>query len=91
MRITQRHTVRVCDQEFISPSDFTAMLTNLPLNYSEAELKDALLDFCYKFDDKGSYEIPKIIIAYDIKNYINSSREKMDLEKRLEKIEIYFK
>jgi hypothetical protein len=54
MRISQRHTVRVCDQEFISPSDFTAMLTNLPSNnYNEAELKDALLDFCYKFDDKG--------------------------------------
>lgn len=68
------------------------MLTNLPINeYNEAELKDALLDFCYLFDDKGQYEIVKIIIAYDITSFIEYSREKMCLEKKIEKIENYYK
>ncbi|CAK69146.1 unnamed protein product (macronuclear) [Paramecium tetraurelia] len=92
IRISQRNTARVCDQEFVSPSDFTAMLTNLPRNeYNEAELKDALLDFCYQFDDKGRYEIIKIIIAYDITSFVQCSREKMCLEKKIEKIENYYK
>ncbi|CAD8171330.1 unnamed protein product [Paramecium pentaurelia] len=92
VRISQRSTVRICDQEFISPSDFTAMLTNLPINeYNEAELKDALLDFCYQFDEKGQYEIVKIIIAYDITSFVECSREKMSLEKKIEKIENYYK
>ncbi|CAD8085697.1 unnamed protein product [Paramecium sonneborni] len=92
VRISQISTVRICDQEFISPSDFTAMLTNLPINeYNETELKDALLDFCYSFDEKGQYEIVKIIIAYDITSFVEYSREKIILEKKIEKIENYFK
>ncbi|CAD8180664.1 unnamed protein product [Paramecium pentaurelia] len=92
IRISQRNTARICDQEFVSPSDFTAMLTNLPRNeYNEAELKDALLDFCYQFDNKGQYEIVKIIIAYDITSFVEFSREKMTLEKKIEKIENYNK
>ncbi|CAD8108585.1 unnamed protein product [Paramecium sonneborni] len=74
------------DKELLSPSDFTAIMNNLPKNdYNEKELKIALEQYCKEFDPRNNYEVVKINIAYDIAQYVDKGRQKIQLEKQLEK------
>ncbi|CAD8076135.1 unnamed protein product [Paramecium primaurelia] len=85
IREKQRKIEYAIDKELLSPSDFTAILNNLPKNdYNEKELKIALEEYCKEFDPKNKYEVVKINIAYDIVQFVDKGRQKLKLEKQLE-------
>ncbi|CAD8126002.1 unnamed protein product [Paramecium sonneborni] len=86
IREKQRKIEYAIDKELLSPSDFTAILNNLPKNdYNEKELKIALEQYCKEFDPRNNYEVVKVNIAYDIAQYVDKGRQKIKLEKLLEK------
>ncbi|CAD8113085.1 unnamed protein product [Paramecium sonneborni] len=86
IREKQKRVEFAIDTELLSPSDFTAILNHLPKNnYDEKELKHALEQYCQEFDPKNQYEVVKINIAYDISQFIDQGRQKIELEKQLEK------
>ncbi|CAD8171332.1 unnamed protein product [Paramecium pentaurelia] len=82
----QKLTQDECDRGLLSASDFTAILTKLPQNqYTESELRDCLTNYCKQitqFQPDQEFEIVKIIIAFDIFDYINIIRTKTELEKK---------
>ncbi|CAD8181933.1 unnamed protein product [Paramecium octaurelia] len=85
IREKQRKIEYAIDKELLSPSDFTAILNNLPKNdYNEKELKTALEEYCKEFDPRNNYEVVKINIAYDIVQFVDKGRQKIQLEKQLE-------
>ncbi|CAD8083229.1 unnamed protein product [Paramecium sonneborni] len=91
IREKQRIIEAECDQELISPSDFTVMLDHLPEeDYNEKELATAIEQYCQKIDNQNKYEVIKINIAYDIKSFVLKSREKIKLEKILNKEQKYY-
>ncbi|CAD8053330.1 unnamed protein product [Paramecium primaurelia] len=91
IREKQRIIETECDQELISPSDFTVMLNHLPEeDYDEKELATAIEQYCQKINNQIKYEVIKINIAYDIKSFVLKSREKIKLEKILAKEQKYY-
>ncbi|CAD8213980.1 unnamed protein product [Paramecium octaurelia] len=82
----QKLTQDELDRGLLSASDFTAMLTKLPQNqYTESELKESLSNYCKQITQlqpDQEFEIVKIIIAFDIFDYINIIRTKTELEKQ---------
>lgn len=82
-RRIQRLTNRECDRGLLSPSDYSLMISQLPLNedYSEQDIKQILEDFWNKIpksqeEEKKGFPFKKIVLSYNIGEYVELIRKK---------------
>lgn len=84
-RRMQRLTNRECDRGLLSPSDYSIMISHIPTNdYTEADIKKVLEDFWSKIpksqeEEKKGYPFKKIVLSYNIGEYIDMIRKKNSL------------
>lgn len=89
-RIFQKRSAEEIDRDNISPSDYTIMITGLPKGgYHEALVEKTVWEFWNRIPQEQGYAnkedvITKIVLAYDIVEFVSLSRErkKLFLEKR---------
>lgn len=72
MRKKMRETDEIVDLKLTSASDYTVILENLPINYD----KDHLLN---ELQTQAEDKIVKLIIAYQIQDYLKILKEKRKL------------
>ena len=86
-RIFQKKSAEEIDRDNISPSDYTVMIKGFPKGkYDEKIVEESVMDFWNRVphQEENQKIITKIVIAYDIAEYVNLCREKkkLSLEKR---------
>ena len=87
----QRLTDREIDRGLTSPSDYTIMLTKLPIGeYDESDIRSFVKNLWEKENPNSKLNIIKIIMAYKISHYIEILKKKEELRLQLAKAEAYF-
>lgn len=87
-RIFQRRSAEEIDRDNISPSDYTIMITGFPKNSCDEELVEkTVMSFWNRIpheENEANNIITKIVLAYDIVDYVTLCRErkKLFLEER---------
>jgi hypothetical protein len=85
IRFHQKKTAKLCDEQVTSASDFTLMLNGLPIgSYQEAEITSFIKKLWEKIamqsKQKSECSIKKIVMAYDLREFINALKKKGELE-----------
>lgn len=85
-RVYQKRSAEEIDRDNISPADYTIMIKGLPKkNCNEKLVEETVNEFWNKIPDEDSNKIiTKIVLAYNIVDYVNCCRErkKLFMEKR---------
>ncbi len=85
-RIFQKRSAEEIDRDNISPSDYTVMIKGFPKGCDEKIVEETVMEFWNRVPnpEENQLIITKIVLAYDIAEYVNLCREKkkLFLEKR---------
>lgn len=85
----QRLTDREIDRGLTSASDYTIMLTKLPIGaYTEPDIKGWIRDLWKSRGFSGEeLEIKRVILALDIRNYVEIVKKKEKIQLKIAKID----
>jgi hypothetical protein len=70
------------DAENLTPSDYALMAFNLPIDKSEDELKEMILERFADFVSSQNLEIVYINYTYNIEDFINNTTKLSEMYKR---------
>lgn len=90
-RRVQKSTERECDRGLVSPSDYTIMISKLPPGlYTENDIKKIILEkIPQSQNEKDNIVIKKIVLAYNISDFITNCRNLASNDLKLRRAKQY--
>lgn len=92
-RRVQKLTENECDRGLVSPSDYTIMISKLPPGkYNEEDIKRLIMEkIPHASDQKDNIQIKKIVLAYNISQFIENCRGYSATDLKIRKAKQYEK